>query len=59
MPKETTKSDDKGYNTMEYANQDGGQVGSLSSDELYEVLDTVQSGEMAEQIQRSYKRRQE
>lgn len=59
MPEKHANSDDKGYTTMEYANQDGGQVGSLSSDELYEVLDTVRSKEMAEQIQRSYKRRQE
>lgn len=59
MPENHTKSDDKGYNTMEYANQDGGQVGSLSPDELDEVLDTVRSGDMAEQIQRSYERQQE
>lgn len=59
MPEQETRSDDKGYDTLEYTSEQGGQVGSLTSDELYEVLDTVQSKEMAEQIQRSYKKRQE
>jgi len=59
MPENRAKSDEKGYSTMEYANQDGGQVGSLSSDELDEVLDTVRSGKMVEEIQESYERRQE
>lgn len=59
MPEKSAESDDKGYSTMEYANQDGGQVGSLSSDELDEVLETVRSGEMAEEIQKSYERQRE
>lgn len=58
MSEENASSEGKGYTTLEYADEEGGQVGSLSSDELYEVLGTVPSGEMAEQIQRSYKRRQ-
>jgi hypothetical protein len=59
MPEQEARSDDKGYDTLEYANEQGGQVGSLTSDELYEVLDTIQSKEMAEQIHRSYSKRQE
>ena len=59
MPEQEARSDDKRYDTLEYANEQGGQVGSLTSDELYEVLDTIQSKEMAEQIHRSYSKRQE
>lgn len=59
MPEQKARSDEKGYDTLEYENEQGGQVGSLTSDELYEVLDTIQSKEMAEQIQRSYSKRQE
>jgi hypothetical protein len=59
MPEQKARSDDKGYDTLEYANEQGGHVGSLTIDELYEVLDTIQSKEMAEQIRRSYSKRQE
>lgn len=59
MPEQEAQSGEKGYDTLEYANEHGGQMGSLTSEELYEVLDTIQSKQMAEQIQRSYKERQE
>lgn len=54
MPEQEAQSDEKGYDTLEYTNEQGGQVGSLTSDELYEVLDSVHSKEIAEQIHRNY-----
>jgi hypothetical protein len=56
MPDQEARTEDKGYDTLEYTSEEGGQVGSLTSDELYEVLDTVNSREMAEQIKQSYRK---
>jgi hypothetical protein len=56
MPEEAEETREKGYRTMEYTKGDGGKVGSLSDDELREVLEGVDSGTMAEQIYRDYER---
>lgn len=54
MPERHEIPEEKGYETLEYATEDGGKLGSLSREELYEVLEGIDSWTMAEQIHRSY-----
>ena len=54
MSEKGTSNEEKGYETIEYSKEDGGKVGSLSSEELQDVLSGVNSKTMAEEIHRNY-----
>lgn len=58
MPESHETQVEKGYRTLEYATDDGGKVGSLSREDLYEVLEGIDSWRLAEQMHRTYTKNQ-
>lgn len=50
----TQDETDRGYTVLEYATEGGGQVGSLSEEELEEILNGIQSETVREEIRRCY-----
>lgn len=50
MPKTQATSDKKGYQTLEYTDEEAGRVDSLTSAELENVLDKIASETLSEEI---------